>query len=195
MDRCREFIRNHNSFLILLFETRSSIISGPNFARRLGYHWRSSEIPSLGFSGGILLLWNSNKVQVTTFIHSRQIWASPGLPFLGAIIDRGSGAFGLALTVLWETTLGSSTDWFNPYCGIRQGDPLSTYHFIMCANILSALLNIAMRDNALDGFLVCGSDPICHLMITLTFDYLFYLFPAENSSIDSVGVGFLNVVM
>lgn len=72
MDRCREFIRNHNSFLILLFETRSSTISGPNFARRLGYHWRSSEISSLGFSGGILLLWNSNKVQVTTFIHSRQ---------------------------------------------------------------------------------------------------------------------------
>lgn len=34
----------------------------------------------------------------------------------------------------------------------------------MCANILSALLNIAMRDNALDGFSVRGSDPICHLM-------------------------------
>lgn len=48
---------------------------------------------------------------------------------------------------------------------LRQGDPLSPYLFVMCAEVFSILLNKAQNDGVLHGFLM-GSEapPISHLL-------------------------------
>jgi len=40
---------------------------------------------------------------------------------------------------------------FHPSCGIRQGDPLSPYLFIVMANVLSLLMNKAIEDGIIRG--------------------------------------------
>uniref|UniRef100_A0A2N9H9Z1 Reverse transcriptase domain-containing protein n=2 Tax=Fagus sylvatica TaxID=28930 RepID=A0A2N9H9Z1_FAGSY len=51
-----------------------------------------------------------------------------------------------------------------PSRGLRQGDPLSPYLFLICAEGLSALLRKAERDNLIQGVAICrGSPRISHL--------------------------------
>lgn len=44
------------------------------------------------------------------------------------------------------------TDWFSPSRGVRQGDPLYPYLFILVAQNLAALLNGARHLNLIPGF-------------------------------------------
>ena len=46
---------------------------------------------------------------------------------------------------------GSCTQRMFPQRGIRQGDPLSAYLFILCAEGLSAMLQKAERDDRIEG--------------------------------------------
>ena len=51
--------------------------------------------------------------------------------------------------------------------GLRQGDPLSPYIFILCQNILSILLEEVENGNKIKGIKISmGSPLLCHLLFT-----------------------------
>uniref|UniRef100_A0A8R7R889 Reverse transcriptase domain-containing protein n=1 Tax=Triticum urartu TaxID=4572 RepID=A0A8R7R889_TRIUA len=59
---------------------------------------------------------------------------------------------------------GVLTEQFIPTWGLRQGDPLSPYLFVICAEGLSALLHASEREGRLSGVRVCqGAPTITHL--------------------------------
>ena len=48
---------------------------------------------------------------------------------------------------------------------LRQGDPLSPYLFLLCADRFSALINEAARNKLLNGVLICRGCPmVTHLL-------------------------------
>ncbi|XP_074298185.1 secreted RxLR effector protein 78-like [Silene latifolia] len=60
---------------------------------------------------------------------------------------------------------GSPTEEFCPARGLRQGDPLSPYLFIICAEALSNLMCRAVERSALHGLRVASSVPaVSHLL-------------------------------
>lgn len=59
---------------------------------------------------------------------------------------------------------GSRTDLFHPSRGVRQGDPLSPYLFILVAQNLSAILNYTRQLNLIHGFSNNLSINFNHLM-------------------------------
>ena len=57
------------------------------------------------------------------------------------------------------------TDVFNPTRGIRQGDPLSPYLFLICAEGLSSLLQYEEEAGGIEGIRVCRNAPsVSHLL-------------------------------
>uniref|UniRef100_A0A8I6YHP9 Reverse transcriptase domain-containing protein n=1 Tax=Hordeum vulgare subsp. vulgare TaxID=112509 RepID=A0A8I6YHP9_HORVV len=60
---------------------------------------------------------------------------------------------------------GKLMEAFSPSRGLRQGDPLSPFLFLFVADALSALLNKAAREDALQGITICrGAPEITHLL-------------------------------
>jgi hypothetical protein len=55
---------------------------------------------------------------------------------------------------------GGLSDSFNPSRGLRQGDPISPYLFLLCAEGFSALLKEARRENEIRGVRFGAGDPI-----------------------------------
>jgi hypothetical protein len=57
------------------------------------------------------------------------------------------------------------TDMFTPSRGLRQGDPLSLYLFLLCAEGLSSLLLFEEEVGGIDGIRVCKNAPsVSHLL-------------------------------
>ena len=54
---------------------------------------------------------------------------------------------------------GRSSVRFKPHWGIRQGDPLSPYLFIICANVFSNLISKAQLDNKIHGIKIAPGAP------------------------------------
>lgn len=60
---------------------------------------------------------------------------------------------------------GELTEEISPQCGLRQGDPISPYLFLLCAEAFSCLLHEAEVRGELTGVKVCHSAPsINHLL-------------------------------
>ena len=60
---------------------------------------------------------------------------------------------------------GEPTGYIKPTRGIRQGDPLSPYLFLLCAEGLSALLRNAEMTHKIHGVAICRGGPkISHLL-------------------------------
>lgn len=57
---------------------------------------------------------------------------------------------------------GESGGYIVPTRGIRQGDPLSPYLFILCAEGLSSLITQSIHAGMLKGLSVCPGAPVVH---------------------------------
>lgn len=69
---------------------------------------------------------------------------------------------------------GSPYGSFNASRGLRQGDPLSPYLFILCADVLSSLLTKANQEGKIQGIRVSNRGPsVSHLLFA--DDSLFFL--------------------
>jgi hypothetical protein len=61
---------------------------------------------------------------------------------------------------------GDLTEEIFPSRGLRQGDPLSPYLFLVCAEGFSALLNSAEEEGRLKRVTICeGAPSITHLLL------------------------------
>jgi hypothetical protein len=59
---------------------------------------------------------------------------------------------------------GSPSHPFKPQRGLRQGDPLSPYLFIICADVLSGLIEKAQQEKLIHGVKIVSAAPeITHL--------------------------------
>ena len=60
---------------------------------------------------------------------------------------------------------GGKTGQFRPKRGLRQGDPLSSYLFILCQEVLSRILEKEFKEKNISGVKASiGSTPITHVM-------------------------------
>ena len=90
------------------------------------------------------------------------------------------------VTSVQDTLLvnGSRSKSFKPCKGLRQGDPLSLYLFLMCANVLSLYLQKAEHDKLINGVKVGRSG--CTFTHLLFVDDSLFFFKKDNKLITSL---------
>ena len=85
---------------------------------------------------------------------------------------------------------GSMTQTFNPSKGLRQGDPMSPYLFLMCANVLSPSLLKAEHNKDIQDIKVGRMDALSltyFLLMTLCFSLKKITDPLLTSKISCIG--------
>ncbi|XP_074299575.1 uncharacterized protein LOC141630705 [Silene latifolia] len=85
-------------------------------------------------------------------------------------------------TVSYEILLnGSPLNAFLPRCGLRQGDPLSPYLFVLCMEVLSGIVTQARECGLLRGIPLCKQvSPLTHLFFA--DDVVFFLQDTGDSA-------------
>ncbi|KAF7802375.1 ribonuclease H [Senna tora] len=79
---------------------------------------------------------------------------------------------------------GELSDWILPSAGLRQGDPLSPYLYVLCANVLSNHLISAQNNKSIQGIKIArGAPNINHLMYA---DDILLFFKANRSTCTQV---------
>lgn len=68
---------------------------------------------------------------------------------------------------------GEPTRYIVPTRGIRQGDPLSPYLFILCAEGLSSLITHSVHHGSLKGLVMCPGAPVLHHLLFADDSFLF----------------------
>jgi hypothetical protein len=72
------------------------------------------------------------------------------------------GITSVTTNVNWH---GARSGYFKPHCGIRQGDPMSPYIFVICMDKLSHLISHVVRQGNWKGIRAGRTGPmISHLM-------------------------------
>ncbi|XP_056698604.1 uncharacterized protein [Spinacia oleracea] len=69
---------------------------------------------------------------------------------------------------------GEPTRSFNPKCGMRQGDPLSPYLFVLCMEVFSALMRRSENDHLIQGISVCRGAPLVSQLFFADDSLLFF---------------------
>ncbi|KAF7802766.1 ribonuclease H [Senna tora] len=78
---------------------------------------------------------------------------------------------------------GELTEWFTPEAGLRQGDPLSLYLYVLCANVLSNYLIKAQDAKSIRGIKISQNAPsINHLMYA---DDILLFFRADKKNMET----------
>lgn len=70
-----------------------------------------------------------------------------------------------------------------PQRGLRQGDPLSSYLFILCAEGLSALIRRAEAPGLIHGYKICRWAPIVSHLLFAYDNFFIFRSKAEETSI------------
>ncbi|KAF7832087.1 uncharacterized protein G2W53_014420 [Senna tora] len=79
---------------------------------------------------------------------------------------------------------GELTEWFTTAAGLRQGDPLSPYLYVLCTNVLSNYLIRAQDEKSIRGLKISHNAPsVNHLMYT---DDILLFFRADRKNLESV---------
>lgn len=82
---------------------------------------------------------------------------------------------------------GEPTETIFPSCGLRQGDPLSPYLFVLCMEVFSALLRKAEREQMFRGICISRSaPPISHLFFADDLLVCFQASPRSCAEVMSV---------
>lgn len=68
---------------------------------------------------------------------------------------------------------GQPTGYITPARGIRQGDPLSPYLFILCEEGLSAMISKAVACQSIKGLVMCPGAPTLHHLFFADDSFLF----------------------
>ena len=76
---------------------------------------------------------------------------------------------------------GESNGYMNPSCGIKQGDPLSPYLFLLFAEGLSSLIKKAMERKQLCGILSCTNGACISHLLFADDSFIFYQAMVEES--------------
>ncbi|PKA52443.1 hypothetical protein AXF42_Ash020404 [Apostasia shenzhenica] len=66
-------IRDHSPYLVFLLETRQVHVNRRFIDKLFGRRWSFAVIPSQGNSGGIILAWDDNKVNIHILLEHRQV--------------------------------------------------------------------------------------------------------------------------
>ncbi|XP_021751699.1 uncharacterized protein LOC110717342 [Chenopodium quinoa] len=82
---------------------------------------------------------------------------------------------------------GAPSESFRPQCGLRQGDPLSPYLFVLCMEVLSAMLRKAEMEELFHGIKISrGAPSISHLFFADDSLLFFHVSPTSYEQVMNV---------